>query len=509
MTKSGLFLLCAVLSAALLGSPAAGHTAPPSAGVRSKGTQLTVRNLRSGQEITEHTWGVVKLEVGVEAHRTAGAGKKRQRRSPLKVRVDSKEVDCTVLDSSTGYQRGKGYTFKTIGFRVGGPPGPRSVTILFNGTSRTFDINYRPAGRIDFSNLYEKQAFFGRKAITVDWLACYIVKESIKVRVNGKETAAVLSVPGDAPELVEGRMKLSAGLLRAGANRVTISAVDVYGVKQEKERVFYRYPDNRVNVGDMFTLCLGTEESRGGPFYDAVVEGASIVKKEALKLTPGPERMGGTTVVPPGYVVAVRFAAVKSGESTIRTKERQGITDLPNDIATVAVAVSGWSDGRGFEAEAYSAADFFKCELPKGWLKVVDPGRSRKIYGITAYEGNRDDRLALKVSVEYYAPGNRPGYASAEEYGAKLLRSGYRPRSVVKTGGGMLAGRPARVFEREVSIVIKTKIFFSKNIPLIEKAVVLPSEVGFYVLEFRTPTDEARKNQEAFDTVLNSFEPLR
>ncbi len=501
--------MCAALCAALVCSTVTGHAAPRSAAPASKGAQLTVRNLRSGQEITEHTWGVVKLEVGVEADRAKSTGKNRQKRSPLKVKVDNKEVDCTVLDSSTGYGRGKGYAFKTIGVRVGGPPGPRSITILFNGTSRTFDINYKPAGQIDFSNLYENQAFFGRKAVDVDWLACYLVKESIKVHVNGKEAAAELSVSRDAPELVEGRMKLAEGLLRPGANRVKISAVDIYGVKQEKERVFYRYPDNRVNVGDTFTLCLGTEESRRGPFYDAVVEGASIVKKEALKLTPGPERMGGTTVVPPGHVVAVRFAAVKSGESTIRTKEKQGITDLPNDIDKVVVAVSGRSDGRGFKAEAYSASDFFKCELPKGWLKVVDPGRSRKIYGITAYEGNRDDRLALKVSVEYYAPGNQPGYASAEDYGAKLLRSGYRLRSVAKTGGGMPAGKPAKVFEREVSIVIKTKIFFSKNVPLLEKAVVVPSKTGFYVLEFRTPVDEAQKNQEAFDTVLNSFEPLK
>ncbi len=509
MVKFRLSLLCAVLSAAAICSPVAGDAAPRSPAASSKGAQLTVKNLRSGQEITEHTWGVIKLEVGVEADRAANAGKKRQKRSPLKVKVDNKEVDCSVLDSSTGYGRGKGYAFKTIGVRVGGPPGPRSIMILFNGTSRTFDINYKPAGQIGFSNLYENQAFFGRKAIDVDWLACYLVKESIKVHVNGKETAPELSVPRDAPELVEGRMKLAEGVLRPGANRIKISAVDIYGVKQEKERVFYRYPDNKVNVGDTFTLCLGTEESRGGPFYDATVEGTSIVRKEALKLTPGPERMGGTTVVPPGHVVAVRFAAVKSGESTIRTKEKQRLTDLPNDIDKLVVAVGGRADGPGFRAEAYSAADFFKCELPKGWTKVVDPGRSRKVYGITAYEGNREDRLALKVSVEYYAPGNRAGYTSAEDYGVKLLRSGYRLRSAAKTGAAVLAGRPVKVFEREVSIVIKTKIFFSKNIPLIEKAVVLPSKTGFYVLEFRTPVDEAQKNQEAFDTVLNSFEPLK
>lgn len=504
MTKSGFLLLCAVLCGAVVCSPVAGHAAQRSTGAASKGTQLTVKNLKSGQEITEHSWGVIKLEVGVEADRAANAGKKRQKRSPLKVKVDNKEVDCTVLDSSTGYGRGKGYTFKTIGLRVGGPPGPRSITVLFNGTSRTFDINYKPAGQIDFSTLYENQAFFGRKAIGVDWLACYLVKESIRVHVNGKETPAELSVPRDAPELVEGRMTLADGLLRPGVNRIKISAVDIYGVKQEKERVFYRYPDNKINVGDTFILCLGTEESRGGPFYDADVEGASVVKKDALKLIPGPERMGGITVVPPGHVVAFRFAAVKSGESTIRTKERQRTTDLPNDIDRVVVAVSG----HGFKAEAYSASDFFKCELPKGWLKVIDPGRSRKIYGIAAYEGNRDDRLALKVSVDYYAPGNQPGYTSAEDFGVKLLRSGYRLRSAAKTGG-MPAGKPAKVFEREVSIVIKTKIFFSKNVPLVEKAVVLPAKAGFYVLEFRTPMDEAQKNQEVFDAVLNSFEPLK
>ena len=72
----------------------------PTTGDRAK--QLVVRNIVAGQDITSHEWGMVRLEVGIERKGAPNSGKRaKARRSPLKIKVDNKEVDCYVVSPST------------------------------------------------------------------------------------------------------------------------------------------------------------------------------------------------------------------------------------------------------------------------------------------------------------------------------------------------------------------------------------------------------------------------
>jgi hypothetical protein len=301
--------------------------------------QLIVRNITPGQDVTDHEWGIVRLEMGLEKNGAPDSGRKTKfPRSPLRVKVDNKEVSCYVVDSATGYDGKKTYAYRTVAIRLGAQPGPRVITVLYHGLVKSIPITYNPSGQLEFADLYDHQAILGKKPVTIHWFGCYLPKESVKISVNDKVVPADMDVPQDAPELLAGR--ISPGeKLKPGANKVRIEALDIRGNKRERDLVFYYYPDNRVPLGDEFALSLGLEEPKNGPFYDAVVEGGSIQRTHQLGQRPGPERMGGQMIVPPGKAVLAWFKAVRPGESTIATMVKQYSTDEPMEVERARVAV--------------------------------------------------------------------------------------------------------------------------------------------------------------------------
>ena len=217
------------------------------------------------------------------------------------------------------------------------PTGPSLFGLGRNraqGSSRSFTTVFPRAspsrtalrGSSNSLDLYDHQAILGNKPVTIHWFGCYLSKESVKVSVNNEAVPAEMDVPQDAPELLAGR--ISPGKkLKPGANKVRIEALDIRGIKRERDLVLQYYPDNRVPLGDEFVLSLGTEEPKGGPFYDAVVEGGSIQRTRNLSQRPGPERMGGQMITPPGKAVLAWFKAVRPGESAIAAMVKQYSTD--------------------------------------------------------------------------------------------------------------------------------------------------------------------------------------
>ncbi len=538
---------------------------------RRRSEQLVVRNISPGQDITDHEWGIVKVEVGVEKRQVPDSRKKsKSRRSPLKLKVDNKEVSAYVMGSAAGYEGKKTYAYRTLGIRLGAQPGPRTITILYDGLVKSIPVNYSPSGQLEFANFYDDQALFGKRPVTVRWLGCYLLKESVKASINGEPVSPDMVVPSDTPEIVEG--SVSPGeILRPGANTVKIEAVDIMGTKREKALTLHYYPDNRVPVGDAFVLNLGLEESKSGPFYDAVVEGGSLVKKREFTMPPRPERIGGQTVVPEGQAVLAWFEAIDKGEGVITTRQKQYSTDVPREIENTRVAVYAAPpplkaiEVAGQSLVPYLAEKLFACVLPDTWQKVQDPDGGRKVYGVAAYETSQEDKSAMRASIEFYRADSQAGSLTAEEYVKGLLPE-EQPKgepaplaqasnestlsarlvtvmdksaqvaSTVKTWvvkksqtlrdflegeqpgeapaaarvlETTVAGRQSKTVEREVSVVTGRRLFLPKKILLAEKFVVIPADAGFYVIGFTAPAADAQKSRDLFEAIIDSFQPLR
>ena len=80
---------------------------------------------------------------------------------------------------------------------------------------------------------------------------------------------------------------------------------------------------------------------------------------------------------------------------------------------------------------------------------------------------------------------------------------------VMKLMEATIAGRQARVVERNAFFVKTKMIVFKSRIPMAERFVVIPADAGFYVLSFSTPASDAEKNRELFATITGSFRPLK
>ena len=314
-------------------------SAEPAPKDRRQGEQLVVTNITPGQDITDHEWGIVRLELGVEKKGAPESGKKaKSRRSPLKIKVDDREAICYVVDSATGYDGKKTYAYKTVAVRLGAKPGPRVITVLYDGLVKSVHVTYDPSGQLAFADLYDHQAIFGKKPVTIHWFGCYLQKESVKVSLNGQAVQPDTEVSQDAPELLTGRIS-PGDKLKPGANKLRIEALDISGRKCAKELVLKYYPDNRVPLGDEFALSLGLEETKNGPFYDTVVKGRALVRMRQSGQRPAPENMGGRMIVPAGRAVLAWFKATWPGESIIATMMKQYATDEPMEVERSRVAV--------------------------------------------------------------------------------------------------------------------------------------------------------------------------
>lgn len=496
------------------------EAAPQSRAGNRQPVRLVINGIAAGQKITDHDWGFVRLEVGVEARRPPAVRKQlKQKRSALGVKIDGADAPYRLLDSRTGYEGGKAFSYRTLGVAPGSP-GPHSITVLVGRRSRTIPVVFDPAGRLEIPGLCEDQAIFGKKTLDLQWFGCYLAAGSVKAWVNGREIPAEPTGADERLRLVEGRVALG-GSIEPGRNTLLMEGTDIRGGRQEKSVPFYYYPDNRVTVGDAFVVSLGDQEPTGRPFFEVEVEGTSVVKGRDLSVRPGPERLGGETAPPSGKTVLSRFEAVAPGESVIRTSEKQHRADRFRERASIRLLVQTRSQAAsidkaragGFSLKQFHMPGFFTCLVPDGWTTVRNPDEDRGIYGLSTYREGQGETggTGLKLVVEYYPRDDDAFLPTAGDFISAMRekRPGGRGNEPVVVRDFEVAARPAKRFERDVNLAAKTLFFFTRPVPIREEYVVVPGRTGFYVLRSRAPSQETREARLLFDAMVGSFEPSR
>ena len=375
--------MCVAVVAAVLTALCPDAKAAPKARSAKKNVRLVVNGISPGQYITDHEWGYVRIEVGAEAERQEAPRRKQPRsaRTALKVKVDGREAAYRLLDSRTGIEHKRPYTYLTLGVPLG-EPGPKSITLVLGSQSLTIPVVFAPAGHIEMAGLFDEQAVFGGKPVPMEWFGCYLVRESVRATINGRECAVEVTGQDVAMHLIEARTK-PADCIVSGKNTISIEAVDVMGNVRERKVSFRYYPENKVIVGDVFVVSLGTEESEGRPIFDATVDGASIVKRQDLTARPGPEMMGGQMLLASGRTLLNRFEAIAPGEGVIRMSEKQhrtghgpGKGEYPHSRADAGPGSQGRQEGRGrSHAQANRSRRSVHVSAPRGLGPGPGPGR--------------------------------------------------------------------------------------------------------------------------------------
>lgn len=165
-------------------------------------------------------------------------------------------------------------------------------------------------------------------------------------------------------------------------------------------------------------------------------------------------------------------------------------------------------------AEACRSEGNFTCRLPSGWTPSRAPRLERveKVYGVEALAPGSPDGPAVRVTVDYFAPGNAvhkdaDAYIAAharKKKGFRLPGEKYGPAAEAKAGG-----RSGRAFERETFAFWPPDSPRAEKILMRERFVVLPAREGFYALSYSAPASLCEKHRPDFEAVLGSFTPLR
>ena len=231
---------------------------------------------------------------------------------------------------------------------------------------------------------------------------------------------------------------------------------------------------------------------------------------------------------------------------------KQYATDDPRkevERARVAVehsATAGYSEAENaLGLQKYVVKNLFTCGIPGEWVKAENPDGENNVVGVSAYEKSPQDMPAARVSIAFYSPDSAAGKTGAQAYIDALMKEvqpekrsddpalinwilkaydevekrvweaveKWQPEQsvppVMKLMEATIAGRQARVVERNAFFVKSKMIVFKSRIPVAERFVVIPADAGFYVLSFSTPASDAEKNRELFATITGSFRPLK
>jgi len=157
--------------------------------------------------------------------------------------------------------------------------------------------------------------------------------------------------------------------------------------------------------------------------------------------------------------------------------------------------------------------NYFKCDLPEGWIihrdKFTD--EAEKIYGVEAIGPRTKKGVPVRITVDYYSPGNTLFKNSGEyidrnskENLIKIEGDRYSPVRTIK-----LSNRDAKTFEKETTAYFPPNSPMAEEIAIKEKLVVLLALEGFYVLHYYAPTSVYEKYFSCFERVLKSFTPMR
>ena len=185
--------------------------------------------------------------------------------------------------------------------------------------------------------------------------------------------------------------------------------------------------------------------------------------------------------------------------------------------------------------EKYISEDnFFVVLIPKGWVKEEKDfshaytKTGDKAYGVELSGPHNKDGARLIISVLYYEYGQF--FKSYEKYINLQIGTFTRltPEKDVYVTNTAVAGRKAEKFEIETYELVllpfeRPDLPFdgpdfeegirhqivppSKKVTVIARYIMIPTEKGFYVLNYRAPEDIAKECESVFDKIISSFEP--
>jgi hypothetical protein len=214
-----------------------------------------------------------------------------------------------------------------------------------------------------------------------------------------------------------------------------------------------------------------------------------------------------------GKIKAFNIAVVILSALLVQSAGTRSVHAIMGGIHATDTKISE-ENSDAFE-EYVSEGGYFKVSLPSTWGKTDESfglsAEEKKVYGVDILGPSSNDGIASVIAVHYYAPGNllyetMEGFINIHAQPALGVNLDGRKYGPVR--GAVVAGRPAKVFERKVYEYIPPEALDPKKIAVYERYVVIPAQKGFYVLRYSAPEDIAEKYKPVFEKVISSFEPL-
>ena len=157
--------------------------------------------------------------------------------------------------------------------------------------------------------------------------------------------------------------------------------------------------------------------------------------------------------------------------------------------------------------------EHFRCELPENWSVNVNrlSDKIEKIYGVEAVGPGTEGRVPVRITVDYYSPGNTLFKNSGEyidrnskESLIKIKGDKYGPVKTIT-----VSQRKAKTFEKETAMYLPPDTPMAKEVRIKAKVIVLPASAseGFYVLRYHAGVREYPKYSAMFEHTVRSFRP--
>lgn len=297
--------------------------------------RLVFGGLIEGQEIIKHDLGIIKFELVIEQDKGPDGRPYRSEakfeENILRITVNGKDIPYYISGHGQRHDAKASYSLRDISIRPGPEAGEKAIQVKWGSLSARVTFSFRPAGQIELCQVFEGKALFGKEQNCLDWLGCYLKRNTIKLMINGKEVSSEIKASKYGEELLEGLIK---GQLNLGANQIKIEAMDTNSEKLEKHLTVFYYPNNEIPAGDNFSLYLAPMGSNSGPFYRVVLEGKSLNvltkgshQSELLQndITTGLGKQG--FAVERERPVITPFKATKQGKSIIIIEKKKHFKD--------------------------------------------------------------------------------------------------------------------------------------------------------------------------------------
>jgi len=297
--------------------------------------RLVLRNIVEGQTITEHKMGIVKLEIALEQDRRADGEPVRPSKQfeddKLGLKINGEQMPFCIVARGGGYNDKVSFYSKQITLRLGPEPGKKNIQIVFNDLSAEVNVNYLPAGQLEFCWLFDRKALFGNQDYVIRWLGCYLKPETLVLTINGNIVSSEFIMPEYGADLVEG---VAQGKLEDGSNTIRIQAIDINGEHREHKITVFFYRNKEIPSGNNFVLRVGAMGIQSGPFYRAKVIGKALkiltTGANHTRYASAPVLLGlgfkGCTLEYDRPVVA-EFLAAQKGTASIKIERKNHFGD--------------------------------------------------------------------------------------------------------------------------------------------------------------------------------------